>query len=177
MRGLIFFAALAMAVPASAQVTLTPGQGVTVAVSAGGKVSAERVHPAALAPDDLEAVGMLRDSYPAIQKSQSDPKGVLPAIPMRNSRVPAGPIKPDRIEIVFEVIDGKDSVLAIRNGYGQGLTYRAQITARGRTAPTDVCLVMPGKRGYEHWPYAIDRIELTELTLADWTPDQGIPCR
>jgi hypothetical protein len=39
-----------------------------------------------------------------------------------------------------------DALLVIENGYGDGLRYRAVMRRGDRTAPTDVCLVMLGKR-------------------------------
>ena len=177
MRNWIFVtAALMAAAPASAQVTLVSGQGVSVTIGKSG-ASAEPVHAAALGDDDLEALGMMRKSYETNPAAHSNTPTVLAPEPITNVRVPGRPVVPGRIEIVFEVVEGKDTVLAIRNGYPQGLTYRARITRAGRSGPTDVCLVMPGKRGYEHWPYVIDKIELTELTLVDWKAEDGVPCR
>lgn len=68
------------------------------------------------------------------------------------------------------------SLLVIENGYGRALVYRARITVKGRTTPTDVCLVLNRRRGYEHWPYAIDRIELSALRLVQHDPARPLPC-
>lgn len=165
-------AALAVAAPASAQVTLAPGQGVTLTFGGSGEAMASDVHPAALGPHDMDALEQMRIAY----KAAKPKPGVLPPVVM-NYTDAAPAITPGRIEIVFVVIGEKDSVLAIVNGYARGMTYRATITTRGRAQPTDVCLVLPGRRGYEHWPYAIEKIELTEFTLVDWAPGDSLPCR
>lgn len=166
-------AAFALSTPASAQIVLTSGQGVSVSIGGDGAVRPDKVRPAALGPHDFEALDQMRVAYKATKPAGE----VLPPVMMSNTEIPMPAIAPGRIEIVFVVIGDKDSVLLILNGYDQGLTYRATITARGRSAPTDVCLVMPGKRGYEHWPYAIDKVELTALTLVDWSPEDGVPCK
>jgi hypothetical protein len=173
MRNWILAVALTVAAPASAQVVLTSGQGVAVTVGADGEAEAGNVHPAALGPHDLEALDQLRIAYKAVEPRS----GVLPPVMMSATEATMPDVAPGRIEIVFVVIGEKDSVLVMLNGYDQGLTYRATITARGRTAPTDVCLVIPGRRGYEHWPYAIEKIELTAFSLADWSPEDGVPCK
>ena len=46
----------------------------------------------------------------------------------------------------------------------------------GEDEPTDVCAVLPMLRGYEHWPYPIDRIELTKLTLIPYRQGDNPTC-
>lgn len=173
MRYWMVAAAMVCANPASAQVALTSGQGVSIAIAADGEVETGKPHPAALGPHDLEALDQMRIAYQSIPQTE----GVLPAVAMNPGDHPMPGIIAGKIEIAFVVIGDKDSVLVILNGYERALVYRARITVRGKTGPTDVCLVMPGKRGYEHWPYAIERIELTALTLVDWSPEDGITCK
>jgi hypothetical protein len=67
-------------------------------------------------------------------------------------------------------------LLLIENGYDRGLRYRATIYRRGRSEPTDVCVVIPERRGYEHWPYPIDRIELSGLTLFPLREGDPLTC-
>jgi hypothetical protein len=40
-----------------------------------------------------------------------------------------------------------------------------------------VCIVLPGKRGYEHWPYPIEKIELSEFTVEPWKEGDPVTCR
>jgi hypothetical protein len=170
---MIAAAALTVATPASAQVTLSSGQGTSVTIGSDGKVEMGKVHPAALGPHDLEALDQMRISY----KTAKVKSGVMPPVMMRATEATMPDVAPGRVEIVFVVIGEKDSVLVMLNGYDQGLTYRATIFVKGRSGPTDVCLVMPGRRGYEHWPYAIDRIELTAFQFEDWKPGNPVPCK
>lgn len=173
MRYGMMAAAMVCAAPASAQVALTTGQGVAITIAGNGEVETSKPHPAALGPHDLAALDQMRIAYQSIPQTE----GVLPPVVLNSEDHPMPDIVPDKIEIVFVVIGDKDSVLAILNGYDRALVYRAKIAVRGKAGPTDVCLVMPGRRGYEHWPYAIERIELTALTLVDWSPEDGIPCK
>lgn len=165
-------AAMAVAVPASAQVTLESGQGVTVTIDASGKAELGKVHPAALGPHDLEALDQMRIAYKVLEPTE----GVMPPV-MMSGDVAMPEITPGRVEIAFVVIGEKDSVLVLLNGYDEALTYRARIKVMTRTGPTDVCLVVPGKRGYEHWPYKIDHIELTDFKLEPWQPGDKVTCR
>jgi len=48
---------------------------------------------------------------------------------------------------------------------------------QGETSPTDVCLGMPAGIGVEHWPFAIDALELDGFALAPWKPEDGVPCK
>jgi hypothetical protein len=68
------------------------------------------------------------------------------------------------------------SLLIIENGYAEALVYRARITVKGKPTPTDVCLVLPGKRGYEHWPFLIEKIEIGGLARRKWTEGEGVTC-
>lgn len=76
----------------------------------------------------------------------------------------------------FTTVPGTDhSLLVIENGYDRALVYKA-VMFRNGAHPTDVCLVMPGKVGLEHWPYPIDAIEMRANVLVPWTPADGIRC-
>ncbi|MEI9852997.1 MAG: hypothetical protein WDN24_21525 [Sphingomonas sp.] len=67
-------------------------------------------------------------------------------------------------------------MLVIENGLGGALVYRALIEQGGRTGATDVCLVPPGKLGIEHWPFAIDSIQIHQMRLAAWKPGDPVTC-
>jgi hypothetical protein len=88
---------------------------------------------------------------------------------------PLEAVQPGVLRVRFVAI-GEESALSIENGYDQGLVYRARIVVDGETEATDVCLVLPNLRGLEHWPYAIERIELYELRLQPWREGDPIPC-
>jgi hypothetical protein len=45
-----------------------------------------------------------------------------------------------------------------------------------RSAATSTCTVLPGVTGFEHWPHAIDRLELSAPRLLEQQPG-GISCR
>ncbi|MEZ0244580.1 MAG: hypothetical protein ACAH11_14490 [Sphingomonas sp.] len=170
-------AAMAIAVPASAQVTLIPGQGVTLTVGAGGAIEPEAKHPAQLSATDMRALGLVRKSYEVDRTGKDGGSSKVAPITITHQEVPPDPIIPGRVELVFVVVENKDTVLVVRNGCGRSFAYRARITARGSSAPTDVCIVKPNGRGYEHWPYVIDKIELTELTFEDHAPGGPPICR
>jgi hypothetical protein len=88
---------------------------------------------------------------------------VTEGAPMQNGTgLPDAPV-PDAGKLRFRLLrlpGTKHSLLIVHNGYAQALRYRALITTGGKVQPTDVCLVIPGKSGVEHWPYAIDAIEV-----------------
>ncbi|MEE9433365.1 MAG: hypothetical protein V3V15_03910 [Sphingorhabdus sp.] len=87
------------------------------------------------------------------------------------------PVKEGRVKFSFIRIDPQgQAMLLIENGYGRGLIYRARMIIKGRSSPTDVCLVMPNRRGYEHWPHLIDEIQLSNFTFVDWNEGDKIPC-
>jgi hypothetical protein len=108
-----------------------------------------------------------------------DAKTLPPQIISKDKRTPPPPIAPGHLRMSLRDVPGKsphDRLLVIENGYTKALRYTAELRKGDRTQATDVCWVLPGKRGYEHWPYPFDRIELGTLTLVDWTEANGIPC-
>ncbi len=85
--------------------------------------------------------------------------------------------KPRQIHIRFLTwLATKHTMLILENGYDRGLTYRVQITRDGKTTPTDVCLVLPNKRGYEDWPYTIEKIEISAFGLQPRQDGDPVPC-
>ena len=77
----------------------------------------------------------------------------------------------------FVALDGgKESVLLIENGFPRSFMYRARIGRGEQWQPTDVCQILPEKRGYEHWPYEIDWIEIIEWHPVDYEPGQPLRC-
>ena len=89
----------------------------------------------------------------------------------------AAPVAPNRITLRFHSIAGQHSMLILENGYDRAIVYRARMTLGDRTTPTDVCLVMPGRRGYEHWPHSIDRLDLSDFSVTEWREGDPVTCR
>lgn len=88
----------------------------------------------------------------------------------------ADPVVAGEIHVAFRQIGESDHrLLVIANGYDRALTFRASIRVSGEEEHTDVCTVMPGIHGVEHWPFASDRIMLTDLRLEEWR--EGTPPR
>jgi hypothetical protein len=172
----LLLASLLLAQPAAARddsVTLDNGQAVNIRVDGDGAVALEGDGPAFLSDFDRAAIRMLLDhpDRAALNGPNALPFGAEDV--GVQARAPA----PDQVRILFtQIAGGTQTVLILENGYNQALVYRARITRRGAAQPTDVCLVMPGRRGYEHWPYAIDSIELDGFRLEFWEPSRGIRC-
>lgn len=171
--GILGAVMMAVTSPAAAQsVKLAMGDEVTFTLD-GGKPVEFRKAPAV--PNRFEtAVGAhflgLEPPKAPVTEGQAFPGDLeLPAAPVPDA---------GKIRFRFLGVAGSDhAMLVIHNGYGQALIYRARISVRGKAGPTDVCLVMPGKPGIEHWPYAIDAIEVTGFELVPWKPEDGVPCK
>lgn len=161
---MIAAAALAVAAPARAQIALEPGQALTLQISTAGDASVTATGHAELGRYDKDFIEKIREAY---KTNTTFVLGGDPDVP---------PVESASLDVRFVVIDGKESVLILENGYDEGLTYRATISANGKSAPTDVCLVMPNKRGYEHWPYPIDRIALSAFRRVAWKNGDPLPC-
>lgn len=157
-------AAMVAAAPAHAQIALEPGQAITLSLSNDADVRVTAMARTTAMPFDRAFLAKVDDAY----KSQDN---VWTA---RMNDAPA--IAPDALELRFVVVDGKTTILVLSNGYLDGVTYRAAIYTHGKSSPTDVCLMMPHVRGYEYWPFAIDRIELSAFHRAPWKQGDPIPC-
>lgn len=164
MRTALAIAALVGAVPAHAQIALEPGQAVTVQVSREGEASVTGSGLADLSAYDDTFLDKVRNAYKTHDTFVTGSADGAPQIAR------------GALDVRFVVIDGKESVLVFENGYDEGIVYRATMYANGKSAPTDVCLVMPNRRGYEHWPFAIDKIELSGFRRVVWKEGDSIPC-
>jgi len=166
---ILLSAALAVApLPAWGQaIALGPGEAVTLRV--GEKSPSERGR-AEWTPYDLAVARHL--------VGQPVPEApVDSAEPVPRDMPEAPPLRPGAVRLRFLSIAGRHSLLIVENGYDQALVYRARMTYEGRTRPTDVCLVRPGQRGFEHWPNALERIELYQVELVPWREGDPQPCR
>jgi hypothetical protein len=73
-------------------------------------------------------------------------------------------------------VAGEHAMLVLANGYGRAIAYRARITTRGQTRPTDVCIVIPNRHGFEYWPFRIDRLEISDMRFVAWKEGESAPC-
>ncbi|MGN6819217.1 MAG: hypothetical protein ACTHJR_11175 [Sphingomonas sp.] len=172
LKGMVAAMLLLAPVAAMAQtVTIKRGETVTLAVDDTGPRVVER---AATAPTNFEIVGSAE-----AQRGDYD-QAVGPNFqPMGKTGAGALAPKPEAGKIVLRFIrtPGKDqSLLSIQNGYDQALVYRAVMHVGKDAQPTDVCLVAPGKLGIEHWPFAIDTLDLSDLRLVAWKAGDPVPC-
>jgi hypothetical protein len=156
-------------------VTLQQGETVTLEIDpslpSGARVIARGPAPP---PDELDQFSMRANLSGATSAWTGNNYGSFPA--PNGARVPAP--TPNIVTVTFIQIPNSDHVmLFLRNGYAQLLNYRAYIYRPGSAEPTDVCQVAPGHRGYEHWPYTIDRIVLSGFSLSDWSEGQRLECR
>ncbi|HYD25634.1 MAG TPA: hypothetical protein VEB68_12645 [Croceibacterium sp.] len=82
------------------------------------------------------------------------------------------PVERGLVRISLFAVTGRDgspeTLLVLENGYDQALRYRALMTRGRSNQPTDVCIVLPRLRGYEHWPYRIDRLDLRGFALVPY---------
>src|SRR5689334_2234062 len=81
------------------------------------------------------------------------------------AEVTATPIEPNTLRFTFMPSGEHATILLIRSGYDRALSYRAVLHRGLQSSPSDVCMVRPHGFGVEQWPYRIDSIDLSELTL------------
>jgi hypothetical protein len=171
MRLLAAALALAAATPAAAQtITLAPEEAVTLrADGKDGLAVAERGR-AEWTPFDL---AVARNFLRGLYDRGIGPNSVGTALP----GMPAAPaIVPGQVRLRFLLIAGQQAELLIENGFDQALVYRASITLAGQTRRTDVCVVLPNNRSSEHWPDAIERIDLSDFELVPWQEGRAPTC-
>lgn len=87
------------------------------------------------------------------------------------------PVTPDRVKFKLIGYPAGQTLLAVENGYAKALAYHAVLHLGGETRSTMVCVVKPGKRAMERWPFAVDRVELSALRLADRKEGAPAPCQ
>ncbi|MET1110984.1 MAG: hypothetical protein ABWX67_05585 [Allosphingosinicella sp.] len=171
---LLALAAALLAFPAAARdipnIRLAPGESVTVRFDDGGRVGEPSRERAKWTRYDVLAARELAGMTP--------PQDAMPeGIPLRElDGVKPEPIPADEVRVRFMSIGDKHALLVVENGQGRGLRYRARMTAGGVTKPTDVCIVLPRRPSYEHWPYRIERIELSDFEFIPWNADRLPTC-
>ncbi len=152
--------------------TLTPGETVTVRVVDNALTLVER-GPAPPVSDVMASVA--RDLGAGAYGPASGPDSVR--LPIEGSG--GEPIPDNAVRISFVQVSGqeRDTLLLLENGYDAAMAYQAVIAQADRSARTDVCTVLPHRRGVEHWPYRIDRIELAHIRLVPWREGDPPICR
>jgi hypothetical protein len=161
----------AWAKPAPLTAALIPGESASILMNETGIQAIERVvrSPSSY---DLAVGAHLSENQSAANSGKNF--GLLregdEGIP------PADPIRRGRIGISFTALKDGSSLLMIENGYDLRFTYRARIVTNEGAEPTDVCQVVPGKRGYEHWPMVVKRIELSAMHLEAGDDTTGLRC-
>jgi hypothetical protein len=153
-----------------AGLSLAPGDSVVMQASDVGFSVVERSHSAVSLSDFERALtDRTRDNPAAMGENTLAASG--------DALAASQPIDPNRIKLRLLIIPPHDSVLVVDNGYDHALSYRAIIWVNDQAGPTDVCWVLPGHHGYEHWPYLIDRVELLDLKFEAWQEGDRVPCR
>lgn len=169
--GLLLIAAPAAAQETRPTVSLQPGDAATVRLGPQGDAGAVDRNGARWTAHDLAvARHMVGQPIPDAPVPTAEP------IPGENMPAPS-PITPNQIRLRFHAIADRHTLLIIENGYDHAIVYRARMRRDGRELATDVCLIMPGRRGYEHWPHMIERLDLSDFRVEDWQEGSPVPCR
>ncbi len=171
----ILLGLLALPAAAAAQdipdISLAPGEAVTVRFDDGGRVGEPRRGPAAWSRFDLIAARHLAGVTPP-----DAPVPVGTPIGTTDGSGP-DPIPPDEVRVRFLSIAGQHSLLVVENGQARALAFRARMTVGGQARHTDVCIVLPRLPSYEHWPHPIERLELSDFRFVPWTAGRAPTCQ
>jgi hypothetical protein len=173
---LAVFTATAMAGAAEppAQLSIRSGETVVLRVDSEGAVTVvSRGKAAGMTPFEKRWLRELA-GIPVPPGAQT-----MPGVPLKDAAAAARPVSPGEIRATLRTVAAKtahDALLVVENGYDRGFVYRAVMHRDGKAAPTDVCLVMPHRRGLEYWPFRIKRLDLGDLRLVPWTPGGEVPC-
>jgi hypothetical protein len=173
-RILLLAAMAAWAAPASAEpqatIRLASGQTATI-VSGPDGLSSSRGPDAAFPPYEA-AVGRQFSGG-----MYDDATGQKVATVGGDELPEAAPIARNSVRMHFARIDGgKQAMLVVQNGYDQGFVYRAKVRFEGAWRTADVCLVIPGRYAFEHWPVAVDEVELSEFRFEPWQEGDSPHC-
>ncbi len=152
-------------------VRLAPGDAAVVRLDGSTVTATVRRGEAQWTPLDLAAARHMSGLAPI-----DTPANVPVPLPAEQMP-PAPPIVPGEIRMRLHDIAGRHTMLIIENGYGRALVFHAEMTTALGTMPTDVCLVVPNDRSFEHWPDPISRLELSQFVQVDWQEGDPVPCR
>ena len=163
-----------LAFPAEAgdipEIRLVPGEAVTVRFDDGGRIGKPSRSRAEWTRYDLLAARVLAGMTPP---AEAMPEGISLG---ELDGVKPGPIPGDEVRMRFLSIGGQHALLVVENGQGRGLRYRARMTVDGETKPTDVCIVLPRRPSYEHWPFRIERLQLSDFEFVPWHSERLPTC-
>ncbi|MEA3061198.1 MAG: hypothetical protein QOJ94_979 [Sphingomonadales bacterium] len=172
--GLALMPALAAA-QAPRSVTIGRGDSIVVHVAPDGTLWAAA--PTAAPPiNGFEASALAQMQATPLADSQ-----VQPAIPVQHGP-DAPPIKAGQVRIILRTVAPSvdypkgEMLLSLENGYDGALRYRAVLRSGDRSMPTDVCIVIPHRFGFEHWPFPFERIELSDLQVVPWHAGDSVSC-
>jgi hypothetical protein len=172
--GLALMPALAAAQPPR---TVTIGRGDSVIVHVGTDGGFWAAEPtAAPAMNAFEAAALAQMQSTPLTDSQ-----VQPAIPVDHGPTPPS-VQSGQVRIMLRAVAPSSAhpkggmLLSLENGYDGALRYRAVLRNGDRSQPTDVCIVIPHKFGFEHWPYPFDRVELSDLRIIPWHAGDAVTC-
>jgi hypothetical protein len=172
--GLAALAALLTALPAEAgdipSIRLVPGEAATVRFDDGGSIGEPVRSRAEWGRYDVLAARELAGMTP--------PDAPMPeGLPLSElDGVAPDPIPADEVRLRFLSIGDRHALLVVENGQGRGLRYRARMTTERGTKPTDVCIVLPRRPSYEHWPFPIERLELYDFEFIPWVEGRTPTC-
>jgi hypothetical protein len=168
--------AVALSQPAT-KIAIAPGETLTLRVTGDGSATVEGRTPAGPLTG-LETEFMRQATAAAIVPGVAS----QPPLPGR-SMTPPPPVAPGLLRITFRSVPpplakgaNGDMMLGIENGYDGALRYKAVMRRGGRSQPTDVCIIIPLKRGYEQWPYLFDGIELSDFHIIPWHEGDAVSC-
>ena len=170
----LLLAFLLSATAAAAQdiptLSLAPGESIILHFDDGGRVGPPERGTATWSAFDLVAARQLAGITP--------PDTPVPTASMIHGTDQARPepIPPGVVRVRALSIAGQHTLLVVENGQTGTLAYRARMTVRGRTAPTDVCVVLPHMPSYEHWAFPIERLELSDFRFIPWAPGRAPTC-
>lgn len=169
-------AVASIAAPSAAQqqdgISIEPGDEIVIRLDGEGMIQGAPARGRAeWTPYDLfVARHFANETPPDTPQPYASPAPTAP----KQSEPP--PVEPGLIRLRFHSVAGRHSLLILENGYGLGLAYRARMRRDGRDGPTDVCIVIPHRRGFEHWPHPIERLELSHFQFVLWRDGDPAPC-
>ncbi|WP_028968629.1 hypothetical protein [Sphingomonas sp. URHD0057] len=162
----LFFAVATAANSATDRLTIRAGESLTITIGDKGLAVLTREKAAPLSAFETEA---LHDGQAIVVPPEA--KTVAP-LAINHTDAPAPKIRMGQLRIAFRTVSNSDgtamqSLLTLENGYARSLRYSAVIRRGEQSVPTDVCDVPAVKPGFEHWPYVLDAIDLSNFELLE----------
>lgn len=173
---LMSLVALVFGVPTAAQqrgeISIEPGSELSIRLNKDGAPSGRPVRQ----DGEWTAHDLFVARHYAGQMPPDEPQAFASPAPT-DAGMPDPPAPtPGLLRLRFHSVAGRHSLLILENGYDRALTYRARMHQEGRTTPTDVCIVIPGRRNFEHWPHPVERLDLSAFRFVVWREGDPVPC-